>query len=176
MKSFLSEEEISLIRSIFQEPTLVVDLRSEWGASTEGYRDKIKTELSARVCVCSDSSISHCEKLGGFAFVGATSVQVGLDVEDSDRVTPVIVRRITKTQSEFDSAPAPDYLWAAKEAAFKSLKGPTQPKVISEVEIGNWKEVEPGVWRFGLVGKEFFRGLVFRKNEFVIAVGVLSHS
>ncbi|MGZ5280276.1 MAG: 4'-phosphopantetheinyl transferase superfamily protein, partial [Pseudobdellovibrionaceae bacterium] len=62
-------------------------------------------------------------------------------IEEDSRVRVETARRICDTAAEYEAAPSPASLWTAKEAAFKCLKGPKQPVIISNVEVTNWQTV-----------------------------------
>ncbi len=81
-------------------------------------------------------SVSHSNILGGAAFA-ADEGQIGFDLEETARVLPAVALRISDDQ-QLRAAPTPAALFVAKEAAFKALRGPRQPKVLSEVEILEW--------------------------------------
>lgn len=81
-------------------------------------------------------SVSHCSGLGGFALVPLPH-SIGFDIEVADRVKDAIATRIS-TPEERTEAPAPSLLWAAKEAAYKSLLGSGQPPHFTVVVTGGW--------------------------------------
>ncbi len=66
-------------------------------------------------------------------------IQIGFDLEVISRVTPALAKRVCSSEAEFTRSPNAAALWTAKEAAFKSLKGPLQPQVASDLEITGWK-------------------------------------
>ncbi len=102
------------------------------------------------------TSISHTRTLGGFAFA-TTKRQVGFDLEPVTRkISEAAYSRAATSEernmlSEF-TWPArsqlqvlmakqqrqilqPIALWVIKEAAWKALRGPQQPKTISQIKI-----------------------------------------
>lgn len=170
MELFFSSKELELIRKNLNEPTIQVFLKQEFGSQQSDHREKIKLEL--KEITYTDSSISHCERLGGFATLNNNQNKIGLDVEEIARVKAQIVRRICKTQTEFEGAPAADYLWAAKESAFKALKGSSQPKVISEIVITGWSKIENEFWIFSVANFENLKGIALRKGPFVAALSL----
>jgi 4'-phosphopantetheinyl transferase len=141
----LTPEDIENIRTGLQLTQFEVVLRADWGSQNPDYRERLHGELKKRMAKAypfSDSSISHCQSLGGFAFTTFDSdhvIQIGFDIEEDERVRPEIARRVCQTDTEFQSAPSPASLWTAKEAAYKALKGPKQPLVVSDLEVTNWQ-------------------------------------
>lgn len=144
-QTFLSPEILEVVQKELGLSNLTVELRSDWGSQSQHHRESIHQAVKAKMAKAyplSDSSISHCPSLGGFAFTSFdvnSIVQLGFDVEEISRITPVISQRICKTKEEFAAAPSAAHLWCAKEAAYKSLKGPKQPKVVSELELFGWE-------------------------------------
>ncbi len=84
-------------------------------------------------------SISHGRTWGGFA----TSQQpVGFDLEERSRVTEAVVRRVCEDdeyQALLRSGVQQAFHWCAKESAWKSLRGPKQPRVIGDLFL-EWKD------------------------------------
>lgn len=144
MAELISKAELEEIKKLLSLSHLEIIVRHIWGSEHPEYRDQIHGELKKRMAQAyplSDASISHCRSLGGFAFTQYDtneSVSIGFDIEENERVSEEVARRICLTPEEFEKAPSPVSLWAAKEAAFKSLKGPRQPQVVSELEITDW--------------------------------------
>jgi len=181
--SYLTPQDLQQIKGAVGLPHLVVDCRTNWGSQIPSYRDTIHGELKNKMATAypfSDSSISHCRTLGGFAFSVYDSghvISLGFDLEETDRVTTEIARRICLTAEEFEKAPSPASLWSAKEAAFKTLKGPQQPKTVSELELTDWRILgsqsetasvkDPRSFNFFSI-----QGLVFRKNLYTLAIFV----
>ena len=98
-------------------------------------------------------SISHNKEMGGFAIISQSAPKssikafsLGFDIEINSRAKPDLVSRVSVCKQEFDSAPSPCALWTAKEAAFKCLSGELQPAGVADIEIGNWRCVEKGVF------------------------------
>ncbi len=141
----LSAEETETIQKFLELPKLEIALRPTWGSEHPDFRESLHGELKKRMAKAypfSDSSISHCRSMGGFAFTTFDSdhvLQIGFDIEEDTRVRPEIARRVCMTEDEFARAPSPASLWTAKEAAFKCLKGPKQPLVVSDLEVTNWQ-------------------------------------
>ena len=72
---------------------------------------------------------------------------LGVDIEEFARITPAAVARISKAE-ELDLAPHAAHLWAAKEAAFKTLALTQQPSVISKVTIFDWQPTSKNSFHF----------------------------
>ncbi len=87
-------------------------------------------------------SISHNSQLGGFVI---SDCAVGFDIEDRNRITKNLIQRVS-SEDEIRQAPFASALWGAKESAWKALQQSShtnfKPKVISEVQITNWKVIQ----------------------------------
>lgn len=148
MAAVIAAELVEQIKSLLGLMALEIIVRPSWGSNHSGYRDEIHGELKKRMAKAypfSDSSISHCRSMGGFAFTTYDSdhvIGLGFDIEEDSRVSQEIARRVCKTNEEYLRAPSTCSLWAAKEAAFKSLKGPKQPLTVSDLEIEDWKQAD----------------------------------
>jgi len=122
-------------------------------------------------------SISHCKKLGGFSFDPA-GASIGFDIELTERVRSDSIRIVCVSRDEKERAPNAAALWTAKEAAFKALQGPKQPRGVADIEIGAWVEREAGFFcceMLSLQGRPApaNRGLVleFHESDTAITVG-----
>lgn len=183
MDNYLSIEDVEQLRKVLKLPTLEFILRPTWGSLSSSHRQEIHSHLEKRKHEVHDicaSSISHCRSLGGFAFSAFApdqKIQLGFDVEEDLRVTDEIARRICKSSEEFSVAPSAVSLWTAKEAAFKVLKGPLQPRVVSEIELRDWNilssQIET-VWIKSGQGSLFSSalGVVLKKKPYTFAVFV----
>lgn len=176
----LDAPEIEKIREFLGLSHLEIDLRANWGSQFPNHRENIHGELKKKMAKAhplSDSSISHCHSLGGFAFIQFDSsriVQIGFDLEESSRVSEPVARRICKTIQEYDRAPSCSSLWTAKEAAFKSLKGPRQPQTLSQLELGTWSFPASQFETVSVTEPEFYscsriQGVVIKKDFFTFA-------
>ena len=156
-EAFLTE-----IAEFLQVPSVELFVSPDCGAGKPGHRELIRAHLAAQVGSSHGSvepleksqlqsnltsslavaSISHAPGLGGYALVRKSErtsrLQIGFDLEVVARVTEPIARRVCLTAAEFERAPNAAALWAAKEAAYKSLQGPAQPQTVAEVEITSW--------------------------------------
>jgi hypothetical protein len=175
-----SSAEVEKIKDLLHIPHFEIVVKSNWGSQFPGHREEIHGELKKRMAKAypfSDSSISHCPDLGGFVFSIYDSNQmlrVGFDIESSARVTDRIAQRICITEEEFRRAPSSASLWAAKEAAFKSLKGPKQPAVVSEIELINWTQIDSQFETVSVKDCRTFessriQGVLFKKSSFTFA-------
>lgn len=151
-----------------------LEISKSWSAGSENYRSQLRlalldsltdksnfpgleisniaaaaiNDLSAPPKVVGYSiSISHCPIAGGFLVSPINDGQVGLDLEDRAKVSREIVLRMGD-ESEVLLAPEPAVLWAAKEATFKSLLGPSQPSALSQVKIAGWYNLDLHIWGF----------------------------
>jgi 4'-phosphopantetheinyl transferase len=182
--NLLSGSEIARIQSFLNLPHLEVLVRHDWGSKSPHYREDLHREVKRRQAKAypfSDSSISHCPGAGGFAFTiyGSNQfVQIGFDIEERDRVTEPIARRICRTDLEFQKAPSPSSLWSAKEACFKALKGPNQPQIISALEIEEWKAEDSQFETARLKNSEILyssqiEGVLMKKETFTFAFFIM---
>lgn len=129
-------------------------LKRDFASVRQGHRLKIREHLRATLgcgpevldldslprAESAEISISHNRELGGYA-TAPRGTRIGFDIEVTGRVTEKNMRRVCVSDDELARAPGPDLLWAAKEAAFKSLNPGQQPVVFGEIEIGDWNEV-----------------------------------
>jgi 4'-phosphopantetheinyl transferase len=160
------------LREILQDSSLQFYFHDGWGSEIPGHREKIH-ECRAQQKDVRDSSISHTKGLGGL--VTSRLTMVGLDIEVIERVGDHIVKRVCADPQEFDMAPSAAHLWVAKEAAFKALKGPQQPPLISQVTVSKWKKVAPQIETYWLSDRQNSayskgHGAVFLQSPFIISV------
>ncbi len=136
--------ELQDIKELLGLKSLEIFVSTDWGSQKDNHRDLIHEHLKRRqqkAYPLFDSSISHTMLVGGFIFAEfdhQDMMQIGFDMESSERITPKIAQRIAKSETEWNFAPSPQSFWVAKEAAYKSLKGPQQPIVISNIELSPW--------------------------------------
>lgn len=142
MSFLFSVPEIDEIKKRLGLQHFEIRLSSAWGSRENESRENLHLHLKntipenfPRAAV----SVSHSMSLGGYAFTKDSGVQIGLDIEETERVTDEVARRVCKTLLEFTTAPSPASLWTAKEASYKALLGPHQPTVISDMRVGNWE-------------------------------------
>jgi 4'-phosphopantetheinyl transferase len=108
-------------------------ISEQWGSTLEGSREDLQKFIDSQKP--QHFSISHAPGIGGVFFSDSVC---GLDLELTDRVTEKIVRRVSSQEewSLFEELSLPcSYLWCAKEAAWKCLRGRHQPSTISEVTL-----------------------------------------
>lgn len=92
-------------------------------------------------------SISHAQKIGGFA-LSENSKSIGFDIEETERISKDTVLRICAADEKF---PSHDFMWVAKEAAFKAIGNGVltpKPSVVSEVKITDWQRVDIDAFTF----------------------------
>jgi hypothetical protein len=165
-------------------------VNAEWGSGQLGHREKIRAALEHQLSThwAKDVayaefvhlkdldliprfkkihvSISHGPELGGFVI---SKKPVGFDLEKKDRIHEKIVRRIS-LEREVEAAPSLAQLWAAKEAAFKSLREFRQPPAISELEIGAWDHDVFQLVNEARFGAAQGQGLTWFENDYVYAI------
>lgn len=119
-------------------------------------------------------SISHCKRVGGFA-AARNCHFVGFDIEINRRLEGVRLGLVSFDEEELKEAPTPAAFWTGKEAAFKCLRGPNQPRGLKDIRIGRWETVEPNIHRFqvmfvGGTQRDDITGLVVDDGELSYAV------
>jgi phosphopantetheinyl transferase (holo-ACP synthase) len=85
------------------------------------------------------ASVSHTQHIGGYALCQRGII--GFDLEPASRtVSPKAAKRIGSPQ-ERRLITNPLHLWVIKEASWKALKGPQQPKTISHIKIDSFRKL-----------------------------------
>ena len=142
----LTNSEFQWVSRELGLPSLHLEIRPEWASSHTNSRQAIRRKLKALTGIDFSElgrlpkserfsiSISHCPTVGGFALSEEINFTLGLDLEVPERVRRETVARVS-IDAELAAAPTPAHLWVAKEAAFKSLRGPHQPTTMSGLEI-----------------------------------------
>lgn len=185
-----------MIQKIFSEklnlPHLKMCFSSVWGSQHAHYRVNLRRALFQSLAQQSKSklqmdnllnlketpqitghsiSISHCFKLGGFAFVD-NPCGIGLDVVCFNRLNLKLIKRVS-FPDELQQAPNPFYLWAAKESSFKSLMRRAQPQVVSGIKIIKWSVESENLFAFKIMMKDIQspgKGLIYHENEHLISI------
>jgi 4'-phosphopantetheinyl transferase len=174
----LTSDELSTVKRILYSQELVIALKNEWGSQQAGHSDLIHKDLDSQVRPGDGSSISHTTGIGGYVIVRTSPPwRVGFDLEVIARVTPAVARRVSYSKEEFSNAPSSESLWTAKEAAYKALKGPSQPSVVTELHIGSWDTFDSQIETFRLENLQAFEfsvgyGLVFKKFPYCFSIFV----
>jgi len=89
------------------------------------------------------SSWSHTPHCVGL-WVSFTSQGVGLDIEESQRITPNLIKRIFNPNDSIPkNQPQINYLWNIKEASFKALSLEGSIKTISEIYVSKLELINP---------------------------------
>jgi len=136
----------SLFAELLPHADIEIFVKPEWGANVAGSGPLIKAKLQelAQQTKAFKSSVSHNPSLGGFALLRCqgdlSNKAIGFDTEEKLRIKPEIARRVCESAAEYEAAPSAAALWCAKEAAFKSMRGPYQPKVLPFIEVSGWKK------------------------------------
>lgn len=120
------------------------NIKSNWSAVSTSNKAALRSaaeftkhELSRKKKKSVYVSISHTKSAGGFALATRT---VGFDIEPRTRKLSARATRRLGTDEELRQCPSAISLWVMKEAAWKSLKGPHQPKTITKIKIQNVKK------------------------------------
>lgn len=126
-------------------------------------------------------SQSHCQTAGGFVIATAP---VGFDIEESARVTDKVAARI-KHLDEILPPNMSDLYWAAKEACYKCTVHFHQAQVISDYQIGSWKEIDRAnqVFEFQLLNPSEFAigsdqicvGVAWRVDKWAFAIALVQN-
>jgi phosphopantetheinyl transferase len=153
---YFTPVEIQQVKEALKLSSFELRLSPDWGSDQPEYRQHLHADLKVNSGPLDSAiySISHTLGLGGYVLSQQTEFQLGFDIEKADRVSPEIANRICKEASEFVSAPSPSTLWTAKEAAFKALRGSHQPKVLSDISVGNWNHLSSQLGTFQFVQQE----------------------
>ena len=179
---FLSAQDLQEIRQILELPKIEVILKKRWGSENPSHREEIHGEVKKRMGQLGpffDASIAHTQSLGGFSFIQypqESVIQIGMDLEVIARTQEATVQRVS-SDNEYAAAPSPAALWVAKEASFKSLKGPQQPKTIGQLVIGDWKKHSSHIETYSLLNIKDFKfasnqGLVLSKENHAFSLFV----
>ena len=161
--------QTDLIRNLLSAPELQIFTQTYWGSQKPMHRESLR-EFAVNF---SHAFTSRSHTQGAGVFVAHFSA-VGVDIEASDRVTPELAARISSPE-EFSAAPSPASLWCAKEAAFKALYTFAQPPVVSQISIGDWKNIDSHTETFRLTNYQDFAapvngsGVILRHPPFTFA-------
>lgn len=187
----MTEINLEALKSILDCPSLELHLSTLWGSSEPEHRFRIRQFIAENIRACggpdhsedildlnkvpalsnTQVSISHCLQYGVIVFA---QEPVGVDVEDRARVQEKIVARLSSAE-EMRAAPEPASLWVAKEATYKALKSFKQPRVLSQIEMGDWQKLDSHSETFRLLNSPDFAapegfGLVIRNKSHALAI------
>lgn len=169
---------IELVQS--RDPSFILRVSSEWGSDASDYRLRLREDIADHLSdpsaldlgsrphpLTHSVSISHTKGMGGWC--GANRpLLVGFDVEQSARLTPSAVQRIS-SPNEFNQAPDFRLLWVAKESSFKALEM-DQPDVVSQIKIGHWKPLDANLFYFDLGNGPRSYGFSLILNAYIYSV------
>lgn len=82
--------------------------------------------------------VSHSKSFSAFA-IHTGGKQIGVDVEQMQRVTRAIVNRVS-SQTEQALTIEPSFIFCGKEAAFKALSQAHSVQTISQIETLHWQK------------------------------------
>lgn len=183
---------VGTLRNFFQTQDLRIWSQALWGAQSPEHRQLLRAhaaralnsqaeeifELSKPLTRFEENyiSISHSKECG---VIGMAPFPLGIDVESLARVKKEIVARMVINPSELQNAPHPAALWSAKEASFKALVHFAQPSAMSQIEIGNWHQLDSQMSSFQIKNGEDFKapsgkGLVICNETSCLALFVFS--
>ena len=161
----MNQEQLQIARDVLKLPDLLTRFDRVWSSGQPEYRLRLREALAKQVASKSDwqqalnldrpprlqecsVSISHSPLLGGFLL--SSQSHIGFDIEQQARISSAVIRRIC-SEEECAQAPQLNFLWSAKEAAYKSLIAPLQPETTSEIRTSLWQELEGNsynIWSF----------------------------
>jgi 4'-phosphopantetheinyl transferase len=175
--SIINLEETQTIAKALNIPDLIINVNASWGSDKEGHRERILDDIRKTKTFfkgLGNSSISHTYGAGGYAYA-PSDFHIGFDIEKRARVHATTVRRVSVSDEEVQKARHPESLWVAKEAAFKALRGPTQPKVISAIEVVEWVFHDTDLETFFIkdpaqYGFNVARGAVLTVDDYCLSV------
>lgn len=143
------QKNLTLILSEFPKIKIHLIANLDWGSDTPNNREHLREYRKAHQGNFLYSSISHCNNLGFLVFC---NYPIGIDIEQSARVKWNVVERISSHEEiqEIELAMLPaNFLWCAKEASYKALKGFNQPSIASAINITDWS-AGMGLYQFKL--------------------------
>jgi hypothetical protein len=164
---------LDFFREFLEDESLLVSAFTEFGADKPDYRARLRAQSelakSARV------SRSHSTTAGGFAQSARADRGLGFDLETTARITLPVVRRISTAEELQAAGSVWPRLWVAKEACFKALQGPQQPKLVSDLHIGGWQRQSSQFDTCVLLQPERFqahdgRGAIYWNPQFIFGV------
>jgi len=185
--------------------TLEFHASPHWGSNTADHRELLREALETRIkelgCVLTQKnpypvsapadlstasaeiarsisiSISHAKSVGGFALLSSHEGSIGFDIEDIGRVTDAVAKRISAPGEQKPESLESDLFWAAKEAAFKALRGPRQPAVLSDFGLAfNQIDESTHFFEIAIPSKIQGLGLTLAEKSHALSVFVLKSS
>ncbi len=117
-------------------------------------------------------SISHNQAIGGFSY---SEMKNGFDVEMKNRISTAILKR-TSNEIEYMNAPVPEFLWVAKESAFKALAKPDLNLLLPDLICLDWEShSENQIWSFRIKSEKTLefnhnRGFIFSENDILYSI------
>jgi len=156
-RNFFQNLDISFFSEIQSSRILSSPDQNIKAGSDHEYRLHLRKRLSEHLILCGETqldssimdlaqlpqqqgwsfSLSHCPRGSAFAALAKPNLQVGIDVEAIDRLSPSIIDRITKPLEQ-NSCPKPLHLFSAKESAWKALNEDYSLPTLSHFEIVSW--------------------------------------
>lgn len=191
----LSDQQVDEIKSTLVRLTLEnlaieveLELEPRWSAAENNFRLEIRKHIRNKFHDDQSPldldrlpqhhgryiSISHNQKLGGYAYCEAQ--QIGFDLEETSRILQPIVFRVCDPQEQ-NLVISPSHLWAAKEATFKAAIE-IKPKVLSEVKIQAVSSLDSKSYVFNgeIRNGGHFRGITHEFSGITFAIAVFDRS
>lgn len=185
------DNKLKMMRELV-DPTLQVVVSDQWNSTEREYRTLIRHHLgdhfaphftkqqwaqlydlnSLPVSLKGNFSISHNQAIGGFSY---SDMKHGFDVEVKKRISTAILKR-TSNEIEYLNAPVPEFLWVAKESAFKALSVQNSTLLLPDLVCLDWQShYENQIYSFRIKSQktlEFHhnRGFIFSENDILFSI------
>lgn len=174
------------------DPSLQVIVSDKWKSTEREYRALIRHHLgdhfaphftkeqwaqlydlnSIPTSLKGHFSISHNQSIGGFSY---SEMKHGFDVEVKKRISTAILKR-TSNEIEYMNAPVPEFLWVAKESAFKALSTTGNTLLLPDLVCLDWQShSENQVFSFRINSQKTLdfrhnRGFIFSENDILFSI------
>ncbi|MBC7740632.1 MAG: hypothetical protein H7061_00445 [Bdellovibrionaceae bacterium] len=174
------------------DPTLQIVVSENWNSTIRDYRALIRHHLGDNYAphftreqwaqlydlnwvpdaMKGFFSISHNQTIGGFSY---SEIKHGFDVEQRKRISTAILKR-TSNDSEYQKAPVPEFLWVAKESAFKALNGAGGTLLLPDLICVDWhSHYEKDIWSFRINSEKTLdfrhnKGFIFSENDILYSI------
>ncbi|MBC7419283.1 MAG: hypothetical protein H7328_01025 [Bdellovibrio sp.] len=185
------ENKLQLIHQLI-DPSLQIVVSDKWNSTEREYRALIRHHLGDNFAphftkeqwaqlydlnalpesLKGNFSISHNQTIGGFSY---SEIKHGFDVEVKSRISTAILKR-TSNEIEYMNAPVPEFLWVAKESAFKALSTAGTTLLLPDLVCLDWlSHFENQIWSFRIKSQKTLdfrlnRGFIFSENDILYSI------
>ena len=185
------DQKLSLIHQLV-DPSLQIVVSNKWNSTEREYRALIRHHLGDNYAphftreqwaqlydlnwlpeaLKGHFSISHNQVVGGFSY---SEMKHGFDVEVKSRISTAIIKR-TSNEIEYLNAPVPEFLWVAKESAFKALSNAETNLILPDLICLDWNShSENQIWSFRINSVKTLdlrhnRGFIFQENGILFSI------